>query len=422
LNITLNKTRDVDLVFTAPPSKSYTHRAVIIASLAEGNSRIFYPLVADDTRCTIEALRSSGISIVGQPDLLEIAGCAGYPPCGDRLVLDLDNSGTSYRLLASYALLCRSPVVLTGSPRMQERPVGPLVDGINALGGEVTYLARPGFPPIQVKGPLKGGTASVNGRISSQFISSILITAPYADSPVDLRVCGEPASRSYLDLTCDAIRAFGGRVDREGYARFCISPDNRYHGRSYRVEGDYSSASYFFAIAAVCGGRVRVDHLNPDSLQGDRLFVSALETMGCEVSTIGNTIQVSGDGHPDGIEIDMSTAPDTVQTLCMVAACASSPSRITGVSHLRFKESDRLSGTVALLNRLGGSMQVCKDEITIRPSSLHGGTIDPQNDHRTAMSFAVLGLGIGDVTIRQADCVNKSFPGFWDHLAGAGLV
>jgi 3-phosphoshikimate 1-carboxyvinyltransferase len=418
----LKKTREVDLAFTAPPSKSYTHRAVIIASLAEGDSGIHYPLLADDTRCTIAALRSCGISIVEHPDLLEVAGCGGQPPCGTGLVLDLDNSGTSYRLLAGYALLCGSPVVLTGSPRMQERPVGPLVDGLNALGGDVTYLARPGFPPIKVKGPLKGGTASVDGRISSQFISSILITAPYADSPVDLRICGEPASRSYIDLTCDAIRAFGGRVEREGYSRFWIGPEDRYLGRSYPVEGDYSSASYFFAIAAICGGRVRVDHLNPASLQGDRLFVSALETMGCEVSANGTMIQVSGDGHPDGIDIDMSTAPDTVQTLCMVAACARSPSRITGVSHLRYKESDRLAGTAALLHHLGGSIQVTGDEITIRPSRLHGGTIDPQNDHRTAMSFAVLGLGIGDMTILQADCVNKSFPGFWDHLAGAGLT
>jgi 3-phosphoshikimate 1-carboxyvinyltransferase len=422
LNITLKKTKDVDLAFTAPPSKSYTHRAVIVAALAEGDSRIHHPLMADDTGCTIAALRSSGISIIEQPDLLQVEGCAGRPPCGHGLVLDLDNSGTSYRLLAGYALLCRSPVVLTGSPRMLERPVGPLVDGLNALGGDVTYLARPGFPPIKVSGTLKGGTTSVDGRISSQFISSILITAPYAESPVDVRICGEPASRSYIDLTCDAIRAFGGRVQREGYERFCVSPEDRYRGRNYAIEGDYSSASYFFAIAAVCGGRVRVDHLNPASLQGDRLFVSALETMGCKVSTTGTMIEVSGDGHPDGIEIDMSSAPDTVQTLCMVAAGARSPTRITGVSHLRYKESDRLAVTAAFLRRLGGSMQITDDEIIIHPSRLHGGTIDPQNDHRTAMSFTVLGLGIGDVTILQADCVTKSFPGFWDHLAGAGLL
>jgi 3-phosphoshikimate 1-carboxyvinyltransferase len=422
LKVVLKKTREVDLAFTAPPSKSYTHRAAIIASLAEGSSGIRYPLMADDTRCTIAALRSSGISIVEQPDLLEVTGCAGRPPCGNGLVLDLDNSGTSYRLLASYALLCGSPVVLTGSPRMQERPVGPLVDGLNALGGDVTYLAMPGFPPIQVKGPLKGGTASVDGRISCQFISSILITAPYADSPVDLRISGEPASRSYIDLTCDVIRAFGGRVQREGYSRFCVSPEDRYRGGSYAIEGDYSSASYFFAIAAVCGGRVRVDRLNPASLQGDRLFVSALEAMGCRVATYGNMVGVSRDGPLDGTEIDMSSAPDTVQTLCMVAACARSPTRITGVSHLRYKESDRLAGTAALLHRLGGSMQVTEDEITIHPSGLHGGIINPQNDHRTAMSFAVLGLGIGDITILQAGCVNKSFPGFWDRLREADLL
>lgn len=422
MKVTLKKAAHVDARFIAPPSKSYTHRAFIIASLAEGISRIQDPLLSEDTRCTMDALRSCGISLYEQPGLTEITGCNGSPPCPAGVVLDLDNSGTSYRLLAGYALLCRTPVVLSGSRRMQERPVGPLVDALNTLGGEVTFLVRPGYPPVRVAGSLKGGPVVVDGRISSQFISSLMITAPYADTPVDLRVGGEPVSRSYLDLTCDAIQAFGGRVEREGYTRFRVATEDQYRARTYRIEGDYSSASYFFAIAAVCGGTVRVDRLNPDSLQGDRLFVQALEQMGCRVKHEGMSTLLTSDGCLDGITIDMSTSPDTVQTLCVVAACARSPTCITGVSHLRHKESNRLEGTAAILNSLGGAVQVTEDTITIQPSSLHGGVIDPQNDHRTAMSVAVLGLRTGDVTILHADCVNKSFPGFWGQLKGVGLL
>ncbi|MGB9175156.1 MAG: 3-phosphoshikimate 1-carboxyvinyltransferase, partial [Methanoregula sp.] len=257
--------------------------------------------------------------------------------------------------------------------------------------------------------------------MSSQFISSILMTAPYAGRTVEINLPARPASASYLDITVDVMQAFSGRVLRTGYERFVVSTKDRYKGRTYTVEGDYSSASYFLAIAAICGGRVTVENLVPGSVQGDRRFAGALAAMGCRVSYGETSVTVERAGNLRGITCNMSASPDTVQTLCMVAAMAQTPTTITGISHLKFKESDRITGTAERLRALGGRAEVKNDAIIISPAPLHGGTIDPANDHRTAMSFAVLGLGIGGIRITEAECVNKSFPGFWDILKHAGV-
>jgi 3-phosphoshikimate 1-carboxyvinyltransferase len=215
------------------------------------------------------------------------------------------------------------------------------------------------------------------------------------------------------------MEAFGAKVSRTGCERFTVSTADRYKGRRYTVEGDYSSASYFFALAAICGGKVTVTNLAPASVQGDRRFLDALQAMGCTVTWGGKSVTVENAGELRGIQFDMATSPDTVQTLCMVAAVAKTPTTITGISHLKFKESDRINGTADRLRALGSSVTVGDDWITIQPALLHGGTIDPANDHRMAMSFAVLGYGIGGITIQDAECVNKSFPGFWEQLTGA---
>jgi 3-phosphoshikimate 1-carboxyvinyltransferase len=408
----------VDLVVTAPPSKSYTHRALIIGALGTGTTTILQPLYAQDTRLTINALRMLGVTITVNPDQIIIAGCSGSFPARDTTLLNLDNSGTSLRLLTSLALLCRHPVILTGSQRMQERPIGPLAQALLYLGGTIDFLKNEGYPPLKVSGHLRGGRVIVDGTISSQFISSLLIAAPYAETEVEVIIPSIPASRSYIDITLDVMRVFGANVTRDGYARFCVSNLKQYVGRTYAIEGDYSSSSYFFAIAAICGGRVTVSNLVPDSVQGDRRFLDALRLMGCTVTYAGTMVTVERSGDLKGITFDMSSSPDTVLTLCMVATMAKTPTTITGISHLKFKESDRISGTAERLQALGGDVQMEDDRITISPSPLHGCVINPDNDHRTAMSFAVLGLGIGGITITDAECVSKSFPGFWDILAG----
>ena len=418
----LSRAHGVESRFCAPPSKSYTHRAMVIAALANGMSFLHNPLIAEDTDLTRYALESLGARIHAEPNLIRISGSDGHFFCNSEKILDLNNSGTSLRLLTSLALLCDQPVILTGSSRMQERPVGPLADALSSLGGTVEFLKKTGYPPLRVRGTLKGGTAKIDGTMSSQFISSVLIASPYAQQPVELEIPSLPVSSSYLDVTVKIMRAFGARVMMDDQHRwFQVSNRQRYQARSYDIEGDYSSASYFFAIAAICGGRVAVENLNPHSVQGDRQFLELLASMGCTVQEGSETITVERTGELQGIDCNMSSLPDTMQTLCMVAAVASTPTTIRGISHLKFKESDRIMGTAERLNHLGGDVRVDPDSITIHPLPLHGGTINPADDHRTAMSFAVLGLGIGGITIKHAECVNKSFPGFWDALAGAGL-
>ena len=226
---------------------------------------------------------------------------------------------------------------------MQERPVGPLAQALLCLGGTIDFLKNEGYPPLKVSGHLQGGRVLVDGTISSQFISSLLIAAPYAETEVEVIIPSPPASQSYLDITLEVMQEFGAHVTRDGYARFWVSNRSQYAGRTYTIEGDYSSSSYFFAIAAICGGRVTVKNLVPDSVQGDRRFLDALRLMGCTVTHAGNAVTVERNGDLQGITFDMSSSPDTVQTLCMVAAMAKTPTTITGISHLKFKESDRIS-------------------------------------------------------------------------------
>jgi len=422
MSITIEKIRDVDLTFTAPPSKSYTHRALIAAALGEGRSVIMNPLDAEDTRLTAGALRALGVRVTKRKDRYFVTGCDGGIPTDGETTLELENSGTSLRLLASLALLCRHPVVLTGSARMLERPIGPLAKALPLIGGTVDYLNNPGYPPLRVGGRLTGGNVVIDGSISSQFISSVLIAAPYAKKEVEVHVPGLVASASYLDITVHVMQAFGAKVKRDGCSVFRVSNRHHYRAREYAVEGDYSSASYFFAMAAICGGRVTVNNLNPLSVQGDRRFLDALAKMGCMVTYGKDSVTVERDGKLEGITFDMSSSPDTVQTLAVVAAVATGKTTIKGIGHLKYKESDRINGTAERLRALGAEVVVGESSMTIRPGPFRGGTIDPANDHRTAMSFAVLGLGTGGITITNPACVKKSFPGFWDTLRKNGVI
>jgi 3-phosphoshikimate 1-carboxyvinyltransferase len=335
--------------------------------------------------------------------------------------VDAGDSGTTLRLLAGLAPLSPWPVTLTGSRRMQERPVGPLGDAVTALGGKVVYQKRSGCPPVTIAGPVQGGAVTMRGDVSSQFVSSLLIAAPCFEDGLDLSLTTPPVSAPYLDLTTAVMEAFGVPVERDGERRFVVGP-GQYRGRTYAVEGDWSSASYFFAVAAVCGGRVAVKNLDLASLQGDHRFLDALVGMGCLVRTDDGAVVLESDGDLDGITIDMAASPDTVQTLAAVAAFAKGPTTITGVAHLRYKESDRIAAIVRVLDALGARVTVCENALTVTPGPLRGGAVDPKNDHRTAMSAAVIGLGAGDVRVLNAECVDKSFPDFWEVLQGAGLL
>lgn len=423
MSLHLRAVSGIDARFAAPPSKSFTHRALIAAACADGRSVISRPLSAEDTGVTIAALRQLGAEIApaGTGDLVvEGTGGAFHAPQGCNI--DCRNSGTSMRMLLSLALLADGPVCLTGSPRMQERPVAPLVEALNAAGGEIRYLKRSGFPPVSVDGEFRGGHLEIDASRSSQFLSSALMAAPCGAGETVITTTGVPASRTYLDLTTDVMAAFGAPVERDGYRRFSVHPGG-YAPASYTVEGDYSSASYFFAAAAVCSGTVEVTHLNPVSSQGDRVFLRLLREMGCRVTEGADAVTVRSDGDLTGITAALEDAPDIVLTLAAVAPFAEGPTTITGVHNLKIKESNRLDAAVRIAALGGAEAKVSDDSVTIYPGRLPGGgIIDPENDHRTAMSAAVVALGRGDVGILQPGCVQKSYPGFWDALREGGLM
>jgi len=422
VKVTLRKADDLDLRFTAPPSKSYTHRALIAGALAEGETVLRSPLVADDTRRTLTALRALGAGITESGETLRIHGSGGRFPGGGPVTLDLGNSGTSLRLLASIALLAPREVTLDGSPRMRERPVEPLAEALAVLGGHVRYRGQLGYPPLTVWGTFRGGDVTVDGSISSQFASSLLLAGPCGAEDLVLRIDPPPVSASYLDITADLMQTFGAQVEQEGSTRFRVPAGKGYRGTDYRVEGDYSSASYLLALAAVAGGQVTVEGLSPCSVQGDRVFLSILASMGCTVLVEGDSVTVERTGPLQGVDVGMSASPDTVMTVCAVAPFATTPTTIRGVSHLRFKESDRIRVMAGHIRSLGGKVETGRDWIRIFPAVLRGGVLDPADDHRIAMAFAVIGIGAGEVTVDHAETVGKSFPGFWDQLKGAGLL
>ncbi|PWR74758.1 3-phosphoshikimate 1-carboxyvinyltransferase [Methanospirillum stamsii] len=421
MQMNIGRCGKVSISCVAPASKSYTHRALIIAALADGESEIIGQLDADDTRMTARALMNLGVRLEWCRECIRVRGMGGHltAPADD---IDIQDSGTSMRLLTALSLLADGPVTLTGSKRMQERPLGPLIDALNAVGGNIRYLKKPGCPPVSIDGTFSGGDITIDGSISSQFISSLLIAAPYAAENTRIHLLGEPVSLPYIMMTIDSMQAFGAEVfvddGLDGETIFSVSTNHHYQERRYTIEGDFSSASYWFALAAICGGFATVSGLNSHSAQGDRRLLDILRNIGCSITDNEDGITLTRDRNIPlrGIEVNMADCPDVVQTVCMVAAVADSPTRITGVHHLRMKESDRIAAIANGLTALGGNVSVEEDAITIHPTPLHGGVIHPENDHRTAMSFAVLGCYVGDVTILDAGCVTKSYPEFWEEL------
>lgn len=419
MQITIGRCGPVRSTITAPPSKSYTHRALIIAALADGESKIIGQLDADDTRMTARALMQMGVRIDWGREAIIVHGTGGRLTSPVQPI-DIGDSGTSMRLLTGLALLADGPVTLTGSDRMRQRPLGPLIETLNNSGGTIRYLEKNGCPPVLIDGNLTGGRIMIDGSVSSQFVSSILIAAPYASEDSEIILTGDPVSVPYILMTRDIMEKFGVLVTkREGQGEntgFHVTGKEKYQPSEYTVEGDFSSASYWFALAAVTGGSVTVQNLNPASVQGDSRLIDILVQMGCEHKISSDSITITGRHPLHGITIDMSDCPDIVQTVCMVAATALSRTRITGVHHLRMKESDRIAAIADGLTALGGRVETEEDAIIITPSLLHGGVIHPENDHRTAMCFAILGCVTGDLTILDAGCVTKSYPGFWEEL------
>jgi 3-phosphoshikimate 1-carboxyvinyltransferase len=408
----------VDARVSLPGSKSFTNRALPIAALARGRSVLLGALDSDDTRFMVDALRALGIAIETDwpAATLVVAGCDGAPPAA-HAELYLGNSGTSMRFLTALVSLGNGRFRLDGTQRMRQRPLAPLIDGLTQLGVAIRSEFDNGCPPVVVEaGGLPGGPLRMRGDLSSQYFSAVAMLLPYARQPLEVLVEGELVSKPYLDMTAATMRAFGVELHHEAYRRFWVAPGDRYIAHDYAIEPDASAASYFFALAAVSAGRVAVEHLPPTSAQGDVGFVDVLERMGCCVERGQHDITVRGPARLSGVDVDMNAISDTVQTLAAIAPLAATPTTIRNVGHIRHKETDRLSACVTELRRLGARVEERDDGLTIHPSELRGETVNTYDDHRMAMSFAVLGTRVPGVRIADPACVAKTVPGYWDLL------
>lgn len=413
---TVNVIENKDVKIKAPPSKAHTLRALVISSLANGQSVIHAPLLGEDQLNLIEALRGLGVKIEQFNDKLIVNGMSGrYSPVAGSL--DVGESGVGMNFLISTACLSDKSVVITGAKRITERPITEVVDGLGQLGCDIEYLEKEGFPPVKVNPRgIAGGQARIKGEKTSQYFSSIAISAPYARENVTLRCIDQMSEKPYFDITVQMMSQFGVEIENNDYNEIKILSGNSYRPREITIEGDYSSASFFFLAAAICKTKVTVSGLNPDTAQGDKKFLALLEKMGCKISVFENEICVEG-GPLRAIREDMSDTPDLVPPIAVAAAFARGTSCFTNISHLVHKECDRLGVMCSELKKMGVSAKCDQGSLTIEGTNdFHGAQIDPHNDHRIAMSFAVAGLAVGNQTIENEACVAKSFPDFWDRF------
>ncbi len=404
-----------DAVVTLPGSKSFTHRALIVSALADGESVLINALRSEDTEYTARALQKLGIPIFWEGDHVRVLGKGGkLKEAKERI--DVGNSGTSMRFLTALAALKKGITLLDGSERMRKRPMADLLEGLRALGAQADSKDGNGYPPVIIESQgLRGGMAKIKGGESSQFLSALLMVAPYALGDVCVEVMGNLSSKPYVDITRHVMSAFGVEIQNQGYRSFFVKVGQRYVPQKYRIEGDASNASYFFAAAAVCRGRVKIKNLNPVSIQGDIRFLEILERMGCSVIRESDLVEVLG-RELHGIEVDMNAMPDLVPTLAITSAFARGKTVIQNIGHLRLKESDRLSTLTEELREMGIQVEEGKDWLAIEGGNPHGAEIETYNDHRLAMSFAIAGLVVSGVKIKGEQCVDKSFPGYWEKL------
>lgn len=402
-----------------PGSKSLTNRALIIAALAKGPSRLSGALDCDDTRVMVEALKALGIQVDHDKEtaLIRVEGCGGRIPA-TKADLNVMNSGTTLRFLTAALATAKGTYRIDGVPRMRERPVADLLQALNGLGARTKSELGTGCPPVLIEADgLHGGYAFVRGDVSSQFLSGLLMALPYSTEESIVEVEGTLVSQPYVAMTLDIMRAFGVEPSNKKYRRFVVHPA-KYQGRKYPIEPDASAASYFFALAALTGGTLTIEDLGLASVQGDMDFVGVLEHMGCAVDRDVRKTTITG-GPLRAVDVDMNAISDTVMTLGVVALFADGVTRIRNVAHIRHKETDRIAALATELRKLGARVDELPDGLVIdppAPSALKPAAIDTYDDHRMAMSFALAGLKIPGVTIRDPGCVAKTYPGFWSDL------
>lgn len=418
--IEIQPVESLDIVLSVPGSKSLTQRALIAAALADGESRLEGVLESEDTRYSSQALMQMGIGIRKEKECWTVYGGGGRIAVPDDDIY-LGNNGTATRFLTSVAALGTGEFIIDGDERMHERPIDPLMTALEGWGVDIESIHGSGCPPLSIRGEgLAGGRTVLPEGKSSQYLSSLLLVAPFARKQAVLEVQGEVLSKPYVVMTMRVMHDFGITVEAATDLSYFSIPSGVYRARDYMIEGDASNASYFWGAAAITGGCVTVSNVPVPSLQGDAMLVPLLARMGCNILQAGNGITVEGPERLEAITVDMGDMPDVVPTLAVVAAFAEGETEITNIAHLRIKECDRLSSVTKELRKMGARVDEFPDRMIIHGEggrNLHAAQIETYNDHRMAMSMAVAGLKVPGVKITGEQCVAKSFPDFWDRFS-----
>ena len=417
----------------APPSKSYSHRAVILAALASGTSKLYDMLYSEDTLASINVCKSLGAEITKENDYLKVVGTGGNLHNSSNEPIDLANSGTTLRLMTSISALSDNEVILTGDESLQTRPMGLLMTALGNLGIRTKSLNGNDKAPILIEPGYVGGETNIYGNVSSQFISSILISSPLSKHGVTLYVLPEFKSKPYVDMTLDIMKKFGIKVLKGYYLKheacdkeyqscrideFKVKKQN-YMACEYTIEGDYSSSSYLLALIAINGGKAKILNLFKNSKQGDKLILDILEKMGTKIKRFDDYVEIESDGKLKAIDINLSNAPDLLITVAVLAAMAEGTTNITGVAHARVKETDRIDTTCRELEKLGCKLEEREDGMSIT-GGLTSGCVDSHGDHRLAMAFSLVGLK-HDIEITNGEVFDVSFPNFIESMGKLGF-
>ncbi|SFN60748.1 3-phosphoshikimate 1-carboxyvinyltransferase [Xenorhabdus japonica] len=420
-SLTLQPISRINGTINLPGSKSVSNRALLLATFAKGTTRLTNLLDSDDIRYMLNALTALGISYRLSADrtICEVDGIGGHITGKSGIKLFLGNAGTAMRPLAAALCLGNSgmSVVLTGEPRMKERPIGHLVDALRQGGAEIDYLEQENYPPLHIKGGFSGGKITVDGSVSSQFLTALLMAAPLAANDTEIHIQGDLVSKPYIDITLALMKSFGVTIDIEQYQIFHIKGQQQYLSPGqYLVEGDASSASYFLAAAAIKGGIVRVTGIGRNSLQGDAKFANVLEQMGATIRWGDDFVECER-GTLTGVDMDMNAIPDAAMTIATTALFAQGETIIRNIYNWRVKETDRLNAMATELRKIGAEVEEGHDYIRVcPPEKLNYAEIETYNDHRIAMCFSLVALSDTPVTILDPGCTAKTFPDYFNQL------
>lgn len=419
-SLTLQPVALIDGSINLPGSKSVSNRSLLLAAFAQGTTHLTNLLDSDDVRHMLNALTKLGVRNRLSVDRTEceIDGLGGAFPSTKDLELFLGNAGTAMRPLAAALCLGEQDVVLTGEPRMKERPIGHLVDTLRQGGAQINYLEQENYPPLHLCGGFSGGDVSIDGSISSQFLTALLMASPLTDKDTTIQIKNALVSRPYIDITLNLMKIFGIEVENHQYQKFRIQGRQQYVSPgSYMIEGDASSASYFLAAAAVKGGTVRVTGIGKKSMQGDIHFADVLGKMGAIIHWADNYIECTR-GELKGIDVDVNHIPDAAMTIATTALFAKGPTTLRNIYNWRVKETDRLAAMAKELRKVGAKVEEREDCIRIEPPKTLGfAKFETYNDHRMAMCFSLVALSDTPVTILDPKCTAKTFPNYFDYLA-----